>query len=73
MPTTLDDLVAQAERLSPGDRYLLVERLQSTLDAVDPGVEETWKVEVERRLAAIDRGEEESFPWEQVKKDLGLR
>lgn len=69
MSTTLDDLVAQAERLSPEDRFLLVERLQSKFD---PGVEEAWKLEVERRLAAIDRGEEVSVPWEQVKKDLGL-
>lgn len=73
MSTTLDDLVAQAETLSPQDRFLLIERLESTLVAADPGVEEAWKVEVERRIAAIDRGEESAVPWEQVREDLGLR
>ena len=72
MSTTVDDLVAQAERLSPEERFLLVERLQVTLAALDPGVEAAWKVEVERRVAAIEAGEEKVIPWETAKKTLGL-
>lgn len=43
-----------------------------TLHDYQQEVEDAWKVEVERRIDAIDRGEETCVPWEVVRKDLGL-
>ncbi|MDP1691253.1 MAG: addiction module protein [Burkholderiaceae bacterium] len=73
MNPTVDDLVAQAEQLSPDDLELLVLRLQQSLDrSADPTIEAAWMAEVERRADAMDRGEAKFHPWEEVRKDLGL-
>lgn len=74
MNPTVDELVAQAEQLPLADRELLVDRLRQTLPtSIDPDIEAAWIAEAERRLDAIDRGEEKTVPWEKVRKDLGLR
>lgn len=73
MNPTVDELVAQAEQLSAGDRDLLLIRLQQALaPAVDAGIEAAWMAEVERRVEAMDRGEMRSVPWEEARKRLGL-
>jgi putative addiction module component (TIGR02574 family) len=73
MNPTVDELVAQAEQLPLADRELLVDRLRQTLPtSIDPDIEAAWIAEAERRLDAIDRGEEKTVPWEIVRKDLGL-
>jgi putative addiction module component (TIGR02574 family) len=56
MSMNLEALEAEALHLAPGERAQLVERLIASLDA-DPGVEEAWAAEVERRQAQIDNGE----------------
>ena len=74
MNPTVDELVAQAEQLPLAERELLVDRLRQTLPtSIDPDIEAAWIAEAERRLDAIDRGEEKTVPWEKVRKDLGLR
>jgi putative addiction module component (TIGR02574 family) len=74
MNPTVDELVAQAEQLPLADRELLVDRLRQTLPtSIDPDIEAAWIAEAERRLDAIDRGEEKTVPWEKVRKDLRLR
>jgi putative addiction module component (TIGR02574 family) len=73
MNPTIDELVARAEQLPLADRELLVDRLRQTLPtSIDPDIEAAWIAEAERRLDAIDRGEEKTVPWEIVRKDLGL-
>jgi putative addiction module component (TIGR02574 family) len=73
MNPTVDELVARAEQLPLADRELLVDRLRQTLPtSIDPEIEAAWIAEAERRLDAIDRGEEKTVPWEIVRKDLGL-
>ncbi|MBC7482799.1 MAG: addiction module protein [Rhizobacter sp.] len=73
MNPTVDELVAQAEQFSAGDRDLLLIRLQQALaPAVDAGIEAAWMAEVERRVEAMDRGEMRSVPWEEARKRLGL-
>jgi putative addiction module component (TIGR02574 family) len=73
MNPTVDELVARAEQLPLADRELLVDRLRQTLPtSIDPDIEAAWIAEAERRLDAIDRGEEKTVPWEIVRKDLGL-
>jgi len=52
---TVETLEAAALQLTPVDRAKLVDRLIATLDA-DPGVEEAWAAEVERRQSEIENG-----------------
>jgi putative addiction module component (TIGR02574 family) len=74
MNPTVDELVAQAEQLPLAERELLMDRLRQTLPtSIDPDIEAAWIAEAERRLDAIDRGEEKTVPWEKVRQDLGLR
>lgn len=48
----------QALGLSPDDRAVLAERLWDSLHrGVDPEVEQAWLDEINRRVAAYDRGE----------------
>ena len=73
MNPTVDDLMAQAERLSPNERELLLERLLLLVPhGMDPGIEQAWIKEAESRWDAIERGEMKTIPWEDVRKDLGL-
>ena len=55
MSSTVEELEAEALRLSSGERARLVERLIVSLDS-DPEIEEAWAAEVERRHAEIERG-----------------
>lgn len=77
MNPIVEQIFAQAERLPVADREMLLARLQQTLPhstdrAIDPAIEAAWIEEAERRLDAIERGEEKTIPWEVVRKDLGL-
>ena len=55
MSTTVEILEVEALRLSATERGLLIERLIASLD-VDPGVDDAWAAEVERRNAEIESG-----------------
>ena len=55
MSSTVEELEAEALRLSSGERARLVERLIVSLDT-DPEIEEAWAAEVERRHAETERG-----------------
>lgn len=55
MSPTIENLEAEALRLSAVERAQLVERLIASLD-IDPEVEEAWAAEVERRNAEIETG-----------------
>ena len=58
-------LEAAALALPPAERARLAQRLIESLDD-DPEVEEAWSAEIKRRLDAIDRGEVEMIPAEEV-------
>ncbi len=72
MSTHLVQLFEKASLLSEKDRAtlagLLIESLES--EAVDPDVEEAWRVEIERRLAELDSGTVQTVPWEEVRAKL---
>jgi putative addiction module component (TIGR02574 family) len=55
MSSTIEAIEAEALQLPAAERARLVERLIASLDA-DPGVEEAWAAEVERRNAEIESG-----------------
>lgn len=53
--STVEALEAEALQLSAAERGRLIERLIASLDA-DPGVDDAWAAEVERRNAQIESG-----------------
>ena len=56
MASSIEIIEAEALRLSAAERARLIERLIASLD-VDPGVEEAWAAENERRNGELESGE----------------
>lgn len=65
MATSLHSVEAAALELSPEERAQLAQRLLSSLPR-DPQVEAAWDAEIRRRIAALESGEMEAIPSEQV-------
>ena len=55
MASSIEIIEAEALRLSATERARLIERLIASLDT-DPGVEDAWAAEVERRNEEIESG-----------------
>jgi putative addiction module component (TIGR02574 family) len=67
MSTTLKELEHQARSLSPEDRAQLADvLLESLRDAPIAEIEAAWDLEIEKRLAAYDRGDLATFSAEDV-------
>jgi putative addiction module component (TIGR02574 family) len=66
MPSSLEQLEEQARALSPDDRAKLAQSILESLHTPVAEVEAAWAEEVERRVAAYDRGEIPSIPAEDV-------
>jgi putative addiction module component (TIGR02574 family) len=61
-------------RLDPEERATLMRLLVDTLDAEsDEGVEDAWRVEIERRMAELDAGAVQTVPWEELRARLYRR
>ena len=69
MLTTIDEVEAGALLLRRLDRARLAERLIASLGCA-PDVEESWKVEVRRRVEELRSGALPSIPGEQVFREL---
>lgn len=65
MNVTVESLEAQALRLSPADRALLLERLALSLEP-DPEMEAAWDREADRREAQIADGSVIPVPGEEA-------
>lgn len=65
MSTELAILEAEALKLSPEDRVLLVDHVLASLRQRDE-IEEAWSAEIDRRLAAVEAGDVSLIPAEQV-------
>ena len=62
MSKAAHDVLADALALSDEDRGELAEKLAASLDAdVDPGAEDAWAAEIQRRLARIEAGQAKSI------------
>jgi len=67
MSSMLVDLKEKASRLSDAERAELALSLIESLDGpADPEVEEAWRLEVEHRIAQIERGEVQLIPGDEV-------
>lgn len=74
MARSARDLFDEAMRLDPQERATLLRLLLEALDAeTDDGVEEAWRVEIERRVAELDSGSVDLIPWEEVRARLDRR
>ena len=47
-------------------REAIVHQLQESLGGTDPEVDRKWVLEIERRIAAFDRGESTAAPADEV-------
>ena len=67
MSNSLAELKRQAAQLDDAERAeLALVLIESLDDGVDPGSEEAWQIEIERRVAEIDRGEVQLVPGDEV-------
>jgi putative addiction module component (TIGR02574 family) len=67
MSDTLAELKRMASQLSDAERAELALSLLESLDGpADPDVEEAWRLEIERRIAQMDRGEVQLIPGDEV-------
>ena len=66
MPTSLKQLEEQARALSPDERAKLAQSILESLHTPLAEIESAWAGEIERRVAAFDRGEMPSCPAEDV-------
>ena len=66
-----DELLAQALKLPESDRVELAVRLIESLDSgSDPGVDEAWAAEIERRSAASDAGSNATSDWNDLRQRI---
>lgn len=67
MSTVLDELKQKATQLSESERAELALSLIESLDGeADTGIDEAWRVEIDRRVAEIDQGEVQLIPGDEV-------
>jgi putative addiction module component (TIGR02574 family) len=67
MSDILAELKQKASQLSDAERAELALSLIESLDGpADPDVEEAWRLEIERRIAQIDRSEVQLIPGDEV-------
>ena len=65
MSQTVEQIEAQALRLSPEDRVRLADRLIASVFE-DEAIESAWSAEVEKRIAEIEAGRAELIPASQA-------
>ena len=67
MSSALAELKRKAAQLSENERAELALSLIESLDGeTDTDVDEAWRIEVERRVAQIERGEVKLVPGDEV-------
>ncbi len=67
MSDLVAELAAQGRSLPPEERVRLLDLLLESLQEPSPGtVEEAWNREIERRVAAQDRGEGKLYELDEV-------
>lgn len=68
MTNVASHLLEQVLGLGEDDRARIAARLLESLDQADAeGAEEAWAQEIERRCAALDRGEAATSDWSEFR------
>lgn len=74
MSTRFEDVKANAAQLSEMERAELALFLIQSLDgSQDAGADRAWRIEIERRVAQIERGEIQLIPGDEVLERLRRR
>ncbi|BAY65251.1 hypothetical protein NIES22_53540 [Calothrix brevissima NIES-22] len=74
MVNTYDDIFNTALSLPPGLRAMLAEHLFKSLDAENQAeIDAIWAQEAENRFQAVEQGEVNLIPGEQVLRELRSR
>jgi len=74
MARSARELFEEAMRLDPEERATLMRLLIENLDAEsEEGVEDAWRVEIERRMGELDSGSVQTIPWEELRARLYRR
>lgn len=63
------ELLEEALKLKPEDRFTLVEGLIRSLDEPDKKLDDIWAEEAEKRLKAYREGRLEGIPMEEIFKE----
>jgi putative addiction module component (TIGR02574 family) len=63
---TLDQIVEETRQLTREQVAELADCLTLSHQAMEPGVETTWKTEAARRVAEIQSGQVQGIPGEEV-------
>ena len=64
-------LLEESLALPKNERAGLADALLSSLEPpADVDVEQAWKEEVKRRVQALDKGQAQVIPWDQVRDEL---
>ena len=74
MSERADEILRQAMRLTDDER---AEVAGALFESIEPPpeveVEQAWREEVARRIAALDAGQARTVPWEEVREQLFAR
>ena len=62
------EILKQAMKLKPEERFLLIEGLIQSLDEPDKNIDEIWAVEAEKRFKAYREGKLEVIPMDDIFK-----
>ena len=62
------EILEQALKLRPEERYVVVEGLLNSLDIPDEKIDDIWAAEAENRLEAYRKGRLKAIPMEEVFK-----
>ncbi len=60
------ELLEQALKLNPAERFELVDQVLHSLDQPDPEIDRLWIEEAERRLAGYRAGKAKGIPAEEI-------
>lgn len=63
------EILEQALKLRPDERFSVVEGLLKSLDELDATLDAIWVEEAEKRLSAYRRGTLDGIPMEEIFKD----
>lgn len=63
------DILEEALKLKPDERFMLVEGIIKSLDEPDSTLDKIWAEEAEKRLNAYRAGKLEGIPMEEIFKE----
>lgn len=64
-------IMLEALQLNEAERLEVAEALYASLEGPpDPGADEAWSAEIQKRIADLDSGKVKTIPWEQARRRI---